>query len=125
MLDDRIAAPAERATWLRALHISGQKLIEDAAELPLARSGMRRLRAIVRAQKCLFRVVLQSLSTFCGRLDRKRLPCPGDFAMTEASQTQPTNDRPRHAELFRKLSNEIPLRGSRLFNSGISATLRR
>jgi hypothetical protein len=45
--------------------------------------------------------------------------------MTEASQTQPTNDRPRHAELFRKLSNEIPLRGSRLFNSGISATLRR
>ena len=45
--------------------------------------------------------------------------------MTEASQTQPTNERPRYAELFRKLSNEIPLRGSRLFNSGISATLRR
>jgi hypothetical protein len=45
--------------------------------------------------------------------------------MTEASQIQPTNDRPSYAELFRKLSNEIPLRGSRLFNSGISATLRR
>jgi CRISPR-associated protein Cse2 (CRISPR_cse2) len=45
--------------------------------------------------------------------------------MTEASQTQPTNDRPSYAELFRKLSNEMPLRGSRLFNSGISATLRR
>lgn len=45
--------------------------------------------------------------------------------MIEASQTQPANDRPSYAELFRKLSNEIPLRGSRLFNSGISATLRR
>jgi CRISPR system Cascade subunit CasA len=49
VLDDRIAAPAERATWLRALHISGQNLIEDAAA-SLARGGLRRLRAIVRAQ---------------------------------------------------------------------------
>jgi CRISPR system Cascade subunit CasA len=49
VFDNRIAAPAERAAWLRTLHISGQNLIEDAAA-SLARGGMRRLRAIVRAK---------------------------------------------------------------------------
>jgi CRISPR system Cascade subunit CasA len=49
VLDDEAAAQGERARWLHELHISGQNLIEDAAA-SLARGGLRRLRAIVRAQ---------------------------------------------------------------------------
>jgi hypothetical protein len=49
VLDDEAAAQAERARWLHELHKSGKILIEDAAA-SLARGGMRRLRAIVRAQ---------------------------------------------------------------------------
>ena len=45
----RVAEQATRNTWLRALHAQGRDLIEDAA-VPLARGGMRRLRAIVRAK---------------------------------------------------------------------------
>jgi hypothetical protein len=46
---DEAATQGERARWLHELHKSGQILIEDAAA-SLARGGLRRLRAIVRAQ---------------------------------------------------------------------------
>jgi CRISPR system Cascade subunit CasA len=49
VLDDEAATQGERARWLHELHKSGQILIEDAAA-SLARGGLRRLRAIVRAQ---------------------------------------------------------------------------
>jgi len=49
VLGDEAAAQVERDKWLRALHTQGRDLIEDAAA-SLARGGMRRLRAIVRAK---------------------------------------------------------------------------
>ena len=49
VLGDEAAEQAERDTWLRSLRAKGRDLIEDAAA-SLARGGMRRLRAIVRAE---------------------------------------------------------------------------
>ena len=49
VLGDEEAAQGVRDTWLRVLRVQGHDLIEDAAA-SLARGGMRRLRAIVRAK---------------------------------------------------------------------------
>lgn len=49
VLDDADAKEAERGKWLLELRAQGFDLIEDAAA-PLARGGLRRLRAITRAR---------------------------------------------------------------------------
>ncbi len=43
--------------------------------------------------------------------------------MTEVNQTAVNNYRNNRSELFRRLSDVLPLRGSGIFDPGVSATL--